>query len=102
MPPYSESRVKVMKRMIGMLAFGALLLSPAPVPAEDPPYLDFVHGLRAKGYPDLAVAYLQKLQAHPPAGLPAQDLSLEIAMAGVDAAAMEPDLVKRDALFVSA
>src|SRR6266542_1044818 len=59
------------KRFVAPAVLAALLLSFAPLHAEDPPHLDFVRGLRERRYPDLALEYLQKLSKDPPADLDA-------------------------------
>src|SRR3954447_8341822 len=81
--------------------FLALLLTAPAARAEEPPYLDFVRGLRARGMPDLAAEYLQHLSAHPPAGL-APLLPLELAKTRIDAAQQEGDERKRAALLTQA
>src|SRR5438067_13109131 len=79
----------------------ALLLTAPAACAEEPPHLDFVRGLRARGMPDLAAEYLQQLSAHPPAGL-APLLPLELAKTRIDAAQQEGDERKRAALLTQA
>jgi hypothetical protein len=74
-----------------------------PARAEEPPHLDFVQGLRAKGLPDLALEYLQNLKSRkdlPPEV--ARQLPLEIAKTGLDVAQLEKDLAKRDRLYEQA
>jgi hypothetical protein len=65
---------------------------------EEPPYLEFVHALRARGMPDLAVQYLEHLRTHAPAGL-AEAIPLEIADARLDMARLAPDSGRRDGLY---
>jgi hypothetical protein len=72
-----------------------------PSYGEEPPHLEFVRGLRAQRYPDLALDYLQQLGQNPPPGL-APLLPLERAKARVDLALLETDLGRRAALFAQA
>src|SRR4051794_28154778 len=76
----------------------ALLLTAPAARAEEPPYLDFVRGLRARGMPDLAADYLQQLSARPPAGL-APLLPLELAKTRVDPAQQGGDERRRGPLL---
>jgi hypothetical protein len=76
-----------------------LLVLPLAVPAadaEEPPHLEFVRGLRARGMPDLALQYLESLGPKPPAEL-AAILPLERAKARLEAAALDPDASRRAA-----
>jgi tetratricopeptide (TPR) repeat protein len=86
-----------MKHLWAALAGVTLLISVAASYAEDPPYLDFVRGLRAKGMPDLALEYLQKLGQNPPKSVAAL-LPLEMAKTRLDLAAAESNANQRAAL----
>jgi hypothetical protein len=80
----------------------AIVLAPAAfVGAEEPPALEFVRGLRARNYPDLALEYLLKLQQTAPPEMATQ-LALEIAKCRLDLAKSEPDAGKRPALYEKA
>ncbi|MBV9125052.1 MAG: hypothetical protein JO112_16985, partial [Planctomycetes bacterium] len=89
-----------MKRVLPVL--GLLLIFLGRAAADEPPYLDFVKGLRDMGYPDLALQYLQKLKAKPPQGITPAELTLESGLTGVEAARLEPDLSKRAAFYAQA
>jgi tetratricopeptide (TPR) repeat protein len=65
--------------------------------AEEPPHLDFVHGLEARGMPDLALQYLEELAKKPPAGL-VPLLPLELGKARLALAALTPDSGQRGEL----
>jgi hypothetical protein len=84
-----------------ILAVLAGLALRTPVFAEDPPYLEFVQGLRAQGLPEYALEYLEKLSKKAPAGM-AGILQLEMARARADIALPEADRSKREALFQQA
>jgi hypothetical protein len=80
-----------------------LLLVPLAARADEPPYLDFVHGLRERHYADLALEYLHKLQERKdlPADVAAR-LPLEIARTQLDRAGDTPDLGQRLVLYAEA
>jgi hypothetical protein len=67
----------------------------------DEPHLDLVRGLRARGMADLALDYLQRLSANPPAGLRTV-LPLEIAKTRMELAVNEFNERKRDRRIVEA
>jgi hypothetical protein len=69
--------------------------------ADEPPYLEFVRGLRAHGMPDLALEYLGRLGRKPPADL-APILPLEIAKTRLELATLEPDAGRRAAAQLQA
>jgi hypothetical protein len=60
-----------MRRLLPLLAFGALALSGLASRAEEPAekHLELIQKLRAKGYGDLAQEYLERLKKNPPAGM---------------------------------
>lgn len=64
--------------------------------------LHFVHQLRASGYADLALEYLEKHLAKDPRYAGKPDLALEIALARLDRATTHPDVSQRLALFARA
>jgi hypothetical protein len=73
------------------------VLAATPVHGADPPHLDFVQGLRARGLPDVALDYLENLK-NPPAELAAR-LPLEIAKCRAEMAQIEVDPSRREALY---
>ncbi len=79
------------------LGLAALVLMHVPSLAEEPPHLDFVRGLRAKGMPDLALQYLQKLSENPPPAL-APLLPMELAKTRLEMAQTEPNAARRTAV----
>jgi hypothetical protein len=79
-----------MNRLAALLTLSTVLAATWPVPAEEPPHLEFVRGLRARGMADLALQYLQSKSQNPPADL-AVVLPLEMAKARLDLAATRPD-----------
>jgi tetratricopeptide (TPR) repeat protein/TolA-binding protein len=83
-------------RLAPVLALASLLAAALSLRAEEPPYLDFVRALRARGMPDLALEYLQKLQEKPPPGL-AATLPLEMAKTRLELAALKADPASRAA-----
>src|SRR5262245_24771364 len=89
-----------MKRSVGTLALGALLAAVASLPAEEP-HLEFVRGLRARHYNDLAMDYLQRLSQNAPPQL-ARELPLEFARTRLELAKDEPDIGRRLALYAEA
>jgi hypothetical protein len=88
---------RIMKRPVAFLVGGLLVLLVQPLQAEEPPYLEFVRGLRAKGMADLALQYLQGLSQNPPAAI-APVLGLELAKTRLELAANETDFSRRVAL----
>jgi hypothetical protein len=76
-----------------MTLVAALLTSP-PLVRGDEPHLEFARGLRARGLPDLALEYLQKLNQKPPADI-AAILPLEIAKTRLEIGATDPDTGRR-------
>lgn len=85
-----------MNRSVPVWALAACLLLAVSAAAEEPPYLEFVRGLRARQLPDYAIQYLEKLRQNPPPGL-ADILPLEIARVRLDQALLEPDTGQRAA-----
>jgi hypothetical protein len=69
-----------------------------PLSAQ-PPHLEFVHGLRSRGYPDLALEYLDRLGQKPLPPEVTRALPLEKAKSRCDMAELEPDPMRRDALY---
>jgi hypothetical protein len=67
--------------------------------ADEPPYLEFVRRLRAKGMPDLALEYLQKLSARPPRAL-ADRLPIEVAEARLEVAQASVHDQERETLYL--
>lgn len=90
-----------MKRLLALALCAAVSLAVPPAPAAEPAHLDFVRGLRERGYPDLALEYLQKLSAKPPASL-AATLPLEMARCRLEAAKSLADLAQRQQQYTSA
>jgi hypothetical protein len=90
-----------MKRLLILLTVGGLSLAGTALRAEEPPYLEFVRGLRQRGMPDYALEYLQELNKNPPASLK-RVLPLELAKARADLAQIEPDLTRREAMYEQA
>jgi hypothetical protein len=93
-----------MKRCV-VLLLGVVLGSGGPgAVGQEPAYqeeLQFVRGLRARHYYDLALDYLKKLARNPSPEL-ARELPLELALTHLDSAAEEPDSAKRLALYQAA
>jgi hypothetical protein len=79
--------------LLGVLAGAAM--------ADEPPHLDFVRGLRARGMPDLALEYLEKLKREPPENL-AVWLPFEMAETRLDMARFESDGRQRVRLYTVA
>src|SRR5437016_3383881 len=73
-----------------LLASAMLFLQGGFTGAEEPPYVDFVRGLRARGWPDLALQYLESKSQNPPPELAAV-LPLELAKTRLDLAATRAD-----------
>ena len=92
-----------MNRPLGLALVAALLLAPLAARADEPPYFEFVRGLRERHYYDLALEYLHKLQTR--TDLPpevAARLPLEIARTQLDSADATPDLGQRLSLYLEA
>jgi hypothetical protein len=95
----------LMKRWVTGPAVSAFLLVSLAVQAQEPPHLDLVRGLRERGYHELALEHLQKLQKRTQPPLPkelAEVLPLEIAKSQADVAGREKDTARRDALVQQA
>ena len=88
-----------MRWCTALAVFGLLVLSRPPIEAEEPPYRDFVQGLREKHYADLAEEYLDQLshQKLPPEV--AAILPLEMARTRVARAQDKSDPGQRLALY---
>ncbi len=94
-----------MKRLFAGLVILLLIGFPRAAWAQEPPHLEFVRGLRERGYHDLALEYLQKLQKRQQPPLQkelAEVLPLEIAKSQADVAGREKDTARRDALVQGA
>ncbi len=89
-----------MRRLVGLLLVLPLYL-PAPVEAEPPPHLDFIRGLRNDGLGDLAMEYIEKLRANPPAEI-VDILPLEHARTLMELSSVELDESKRSAMLAQA
>src|SRR6516162_4360803 len=88
-----------MRKPVFAITLAALLWGPvALAAAEEPPYLDYVHGLRASGLADLALEYLLKLAKKPPPGV-ARVLPLELAETRLDLARLPGNESRRDSLY---
>jgi hypothetical protein len=83
------------------MVLGLLLAGEATLNAQELPHLEFVRALRAKQYPDLALEYLEKLNADPSRP---QDplLLLELAKTRLDLAALESDPNRRLPIYQQA
>jgi hypothetical protein len=79
-----------MKHRVLLLAWGVIVLVARHLPAEEPPHLEFVRALRARGMADLALEYLQSKSKNPPPDLAAV-LPLELAKTRLELAATRPD-----------
>src|SRR5262249_33287552 len=90
-----------MKRTAAIVALGAVVALAPAGRAKEPPHLEFVQGLRARNYPDLALEYLLKVSKTAPAAERPR-LELEIARARLEIARAEPDAGKRPALLAQA
>ncbi len=91
--------MKATRRLLLLLALLAGLAPIHPAEAEEPKHLDFVKGLRERGYHDLALEYLQNLQKRTQPPLPDElkvMIPLEIAKTHLEAAGTERDHAKRD------
>src|SRR5436309_511599 len=71
--------------------------SAARLGAGDLPAIEFAHGLRDRGMPDLSAEYLEHLARNPPAGL-RERLPFELASARREAARLEGNARRRTAL----
>jgi hypothetical protein len=90
-----------MKKSAVILALGILLAPVSWVRADEPDAMEFVRGLRARNYPDLALEYLLKLQKTAPPEM-ANQLALEIAKCWLDLARSKPVASERPALYEQA
>jgi hypothetical protein len=90
-----------MKRLVAWLAFGMVIFAPHSLSAQELPHLEFVRGLRAQHYPDLALEYLEKLNKDP---AHAQDplILLEMAKTRLDLATQESNADRRLAIYAQA
>ncbi|MCS6852592.1 MAG: hypothetical protein NZ700_15660 [Gemmataceae bacterium] len=87
-----------MKRLVvGLLVIGLVVAGLTVAEAEEP-HLDFVRGLREKGYADLALEYLQLLGQKASKEI-AQVLPLEIAKTRLALAVQESSQAARNALY---
>ena len=57
------SRVPIMRKAVALLTLGLLFFAAVQVGADEPPVLDFVKALRQNNLGDLALDYLERLQA---------------------------------------
>lgn len=89
-----------MKRMLTVLALGVSLFLTAPARAQELPHMEFVHALREKGMPDLAMEYLERLAKRPDLPKELKDsLALEIARTQLEVAAKDPDPARRARVY---
>ncbi|HZT81716.1 MAG TPA: hypothetical protein VFA26_15925 [Gemmataceae bacterium] len=91
-----------MKPLSAFLLLGVALLVAAPDPAQDLPHLEFVRGLRARHYSDLALEYLEKLQKTAKTPDERRDIAFEIAQTRLAMARDESNATKRQALYAQA
>jgi hypothetical protein len=92
----------MMTKLQALGTVGVLLLAGMPLHAQQPPHLEFIQGLRAKGHPDLALEYMQEhLMKVAPLDLK-KELPLEMAKARADMALLESVPARRDALYAQA
>lgn len=89
-----------MNRLLVVSALATWLTTSTVAPAVEP-HIDFVHGLRDRRQPDLALEYLQRLSKAPPPEI-AANLPLEMARCRLDMALIELDPAKRAALYAQA
>src|SRR5262249_9213186 len=87
-----------MRSRIPVFIACVFLSVPCLAQADDPPYLRFVQRLREKQLPDLAVEFVEGLQAKKLSPELTADLALEGAKARLDLAALESDAGRRIAL----
>lgn len=90
-----------MNRLPFLALCAAVFAVPLLASAAEPPHLDLVRGLRERGYPDLALEYLQKLAVKPPAEI-AATLPLEMARCRLEAAKSIADLEVRQKQYTDA
>src|SRR5262245_20323776 len=90
-----------MKRFLAFGTLALFLYSLTPSRGEEPPYVEFVRGLRAQQMPDYALQYLEKLSLKPPPEL-ALLLPLELAKTRMDLAQLEPNDTRKLALYAQA
>src|SRR5947209_3648228 len=87
-----------MKNSLLVLAVAVVLTAAGRAPAQaEPPHvakIRFAQELRARGYGDLALEYLAKIQSDPSPELQ-KLLPLDVARTELDQAGHEPDLAKR-------
>ena len=91
-----------MRRWLLVSVWLICLAMPVGVSAQEPPHLELIQGLRERGYHDLALEYLLKLQARTEPPLPAElkaVLPLEIARGQASAAAQLADVARRNELM---
>src|SRR6266851_1740773 len=90
-----------MKRLVAGLLLGIFFSANGLLSAQELPHLEFVRGLRAKQYPDLALEYLEKLNNDP--ARPQDPLILlEMAKTRLDLAALESDPNRRLPIYQQA
>lgn len=87
-----------MNRLVALPVLTLLALVVLSAAAEEPPHLQFVHGLREKQLPDLALQYLDLLAKKKLPPELTKLLPLERAKVNLDLAALETDAGKRLAL----
>ncbi|HEV3261406.1 MAG TPA: hypothetical protein VG013_31430 [Gemmataceae bacterium] len=88
-----------MRHYVALTAFGMLALAGSPLLAEEPPYREFVQGLRDKHYADLAEEYLEQLSHHKLPPNVAAILPLELARTRVAHAEDKADPNQRLTLY---
>jgi hypothetical protein len=81
---------------------GVLFVTDMPLKAQQPPYLEFVQGLRAKGHPDLALEYMQDHLMKVGSPQLKKELPLEMAKARADMAQLETVAARREKLYAAA
>src|SRR5262245_54252268 len=89
-----------MGRLVALLVLGVCWPITSALAAEDPS-LEFLHGLRERGYHDLALEYLLRLRERTEPPVPEEVkkvLPLEIARSQADVALRESDPAKRQTL----
>jgi len=88
-----------MRQCVALAALGMLVLAGSRLPAEEPPYREFVQGLRDKHYADLAEEYLEQLSRQKLPPELAATLPLELARTRVARAEDKADPTQRLALY---
>lgn len=83
-----------MNRLVAVLALGGAILAAGAGRADEPSPLEFVRGLRARHYPDLALEYLERIRPAAPPEL-AAGIALEIARTRLEIAKAQPDSAVR-------